>query len=93
MIHYKYNREFKYYDKDLDKVDMVNYIKTVMANNFIEEIYYLFLKCPQQFNQALNEIEYIYSKKLGSFVYPPKNYESYINGLEFLKKINFKEVV
>ena len=62
-----HDREFKYYDKNTDSVDMVNYIKTIMARNFIEEIYSLCLKYPQQFNQALTEIEYLYSKKLNAF--------------------------
>ena len=46
-----HNRQFKYYDKNADSVDMVNYIKTVMANNFIEEIYSLCLDYPEQFNK------------------------------------------
>ena len=82
-----HNREFKYYDKKADSVDIVNYIKTIMANNFIEEIYSLCLKYPQQFNQALTEIEYLYSKKLNTFVHPPKDYIAYKQGQEQLKEV------
>ena len=87
----QYKREFDYYDHVTDTVNMVKYIKTVMANNFIEEIYYLSLDYPQQFKKALNEINYIYSKELGCFVYPPKNYNDYRNGIEVLNKYQ-KEV-
>ena len=72
-----HNRKFKYYDKNVNNVDMVNYIKTVMANNFIEEIYSLCLEYPEQFEQALNEIKYLYSKELNSFVYPPSDFVKY----------------
>ena len=83
-----HDREFKYYDKNADSVDMVNYIKTIMAKNFIEEIYSLCLKYPKQFNQALTEIEYLYSKKLNAFVYPPKDYIQYKQGQEQLREVN-----
>jgi hypothetical protein len=82
-----HNREFKYYDKNANSVDMVNYIKTVMANNFIEEIYSLCLDYPEQFKQALNEIKYLYSKKLNCFVYPPKDYAEYCNNNELLREV------
>ena len=82
-----HNREFKYYDKNADSVDMVNYIKTVMANNFIEEIYSLCLDYPEQFKQALNEIKYLYSKELNSFVYPPNDFVKYKQGKEQLLKV------
>ena len=82
-----HDREFKYYDKNTDSVDMVNYIKTIMARNFIEEIYSLCLKYPKQFNQALTEIEYLYSKQLNAFVYPPKNYIQYKQGQESLREV------
>jgi hypothetical protein len=59
-----------------------------MARNFIEEIYSLCLKYPQQFNQALTEIKYLYSKQLNAFVYPPKNYISYKQGQEQLREVN-----
>jgi hypothetical protein len=82
-----HNREFKYYDKKTDTVDIVNYIKTVMARNFIEEIYSLCLDYPDQFNQALKEIKYLYSKELKSFVYPPKDYIKYKQGEEQLIEV------
>jgi hypothetical protein len=82
-----HNRKFNYYDKNTNGVDIVNYIKTVMANNFIEEIYSLCLKYPKQFNQALAEIEYLYSKKLSTFVYPPKDYIAYKQGQELLREV------
>jgi len=82
-----HNRQFKYYDKNADSVDMVNYIKTVMANNFIEEIYFLCLNYPEQFKQALNEIEYLYSKELNSFVYPPNDFVKYKQRKEQLKEV------
>ena len=82
-----HNREFNYYDKSANSVDIVNYIKTVMARNFIEEIYSLCLEYPKQFNQALTEIEYLYSKKLNAFVYPPKDYIAYKQGQELLREV------
>ena len=84
LIH---DREFNYYDIETNTLDMVNYIKTIMARNFIEEIYSLCLKYPKQFSQALAEIEYLYSKKLNTFVYPPKNYIQYKQGQELLKGV------
>ena len=33
-----HDREFDYYDIETDTIDMVKYIKTVMARNFMEEI-------------------------------------------------------
>jgi len=82
-----HDREFNYYDIETDTLDIVNYIKTVMARNFIEEIYYLCLDYPQEFNQALSEIEYLYSKKLNAFVYPPKDYIQYKQGQESLREV------
>ena len=82
-----HDREFNYYDIETDTLDIVNYIKTVMARNFIEEIYSLCLDYPKQFNQALTEIEYLYSKKLNAFVYPPKNYIQYKQGQELLREV------
>ena len=82
-----HDREFNYYDIETNTLDMVNYIKTIMARNFIEEIYSLCLKYPKQFNQALAEIEYLYSKKLNTFVYPPKNYIQYKQGQELLREV------
>lgn len=82
-----HNREFKYYDKNENNVDMVNYIKTVMANNFIEEIYHLYLDYPKEFKQALNEVEYLYSKELNSFVYPPIDFVKYKQGKEQLLEV------
>ena len=82
-----YDREFNYYDKETNTLDIVNYIKTVMARNFIEEIYYLYLDDPQEFNQALSEIEYLYSKELNAFVYPPKDYIKYKQGNELLREV------
>ena len=83
-----HDREFNYYDIETDTLDIVNYIKTVMARNFIEEIYSLCLDYPKQFNQALSEIEYLYSKKLNAFVYPPKDYIAYKQGQESLREVN-----
>ena len=83
-----HDREFNYYDIETDTLDIVNYIKTVMARNFIEEIYSLCLDYPKQFNQALSEIEYLYSKKLNAFVYPPKDYIQYKQGQESLREVN-----
>ena len=82
-----HDREFNYYDIETDTLDIVNYIKTVMARNFIEEIYSLCLEYPKQFNQALSEIEYLYSKKLSTFVYPPKDYIAYKQGQESLREV------
>jgi len=82
-----HDREFNYYDIETDTLDIVNYIKTVMARNFIEEIYSLCLDYPKQFNQALSEIEYLYSKKLNAFVYPPKDYIQYKQGQELLREV------
>ena len=82
-----HDREFNYYDIETDTLDIVNYIKTVMARNFIEEIYSLCLDYPKQFNQALSEIEYLYSKKLNAFVYPPKDYIAYKQGQESLREV------
>ena len=82
-----HKRKFDYYCKITNKVDLVNYIKTVMANNFIEEIYSLFLNYPYKFKQALNQIEYLYSKQLNAFVYPPRDYIKYKQGQEQLRKI------
>jgi hypothetical protein len=82
-----HDREFNYYDIETDTLDMVNYIKTVMARNFIEEIYSLCLDYPKQFNQALSEIEYLYSKELSTFVYPPKDYIAYKQGQESLREV------
>jgi len=82
-----HDREFNYYDIETDTLDIVNYIKTVMARNFIEEIYSLCLDYPKQFNQALTEIEYLYSKKLNAFVYPPKDYIQYKQGQELLREV------
>ena len=83
-----YNRDFNYYDHKTKTVDMVKYIKTVMANNFIEQIYSLYLDYPIQFKQALSEIKYLYSKELNCFVYPPKDYAEYYNNNELLKEVN-----
>jgi len=82
-----YNRDFNYYDHKTKTVDMVNYIKTVMANNFIEEIYHLYLDYPKEFKQALNEVEYLYSKELNSFVYPPIDFVKYKQGKEQLLEV------
>jgi hypothetical protein len=82
-----HKRDFKYYNDKTKTVDMVNYIKTVMANNFIEEIYSLCLEYPEQFKQALNEIKYLYSKELNSFVYPPSDFVKYKQGKEQLLKV------
>jgi|TARA_Y100000033_G_scaffold26751_1_gene25442 DNA repair protein RadC len=82
-----HKRQFDYYCKITNKVDLVNYIKTVMANNFIEEIYSLFLNYPNEFKQALNQIEYLYSKKLNCFVYPPRDYIKYKQGTEQLREV------
>ena len=82
-----HDREFNYYDIETDTLDIVNYIKTVMARNFIEEIYSLCLEYPKQFNQALSEIEYLYSKELNTFVYPPKDYIAYKQGQESLREV------
>lgn len=82
-----HKRDFKYYNDKNKTVDMVSYIKTVMANNFIEEIYYLCLDNPSEFKQALSEIEYLYSKELYCFVYPPKDYIKYKQGKELLREV------
>ncbi len=82
-----HDREFDYYDIETNTLDIVNYIKTVMARNFIEEIYSLCLDYPQEFNQALSEIKYLYSKKLNAFVYPPKDYIAYKQGQELLREV------
>ena len=82
-----YDREFNYYDNETNTLDMVQYIKTIMARNFIEEIYSLLLEYPDDFKTALNEIEYLYSKELNAFVYPPKDYIQYKQGQEHLIKV------
>ena len=82
-----HNRDFKYYNDKTKTVDMVSYIKTVMANNFIEEIYSLCLDNPSEFKKALSEIEYLYSKNLHCFVYPPKDYIKYKQGKELLREV------
>jgi len=82
-----HKRQFDYYCKITNKVDLVNYIKTVMANNFIEEIHYLFLRHPDEFKHALNQIEYLYSKQLNAFVYPPRDYIKYKQGAEQLREV------
>ena len=84
LIH---DRKFDYYDIETDTIDMVKYIKTVMARNFIEEIYSLLLDYPEDFKKALNEIEYLYSKKLNCFVYPPKDYIQYKQSNELLREV------
>ena len=82
-----HNREFKYYDKKTDTIDIVNYIKTVMARNCIEHLYSEYLSYTKEFNQALTEIGYLYSKELNSFVYPPKDFGQYYQGKEQLKEV------
>ena len=82
-----HKRDFNYYDHKTKTVDMVRYIKTVMACNPLETIYSLCLDNPSEFRQALSEIEYLYSKELYCFVYPPKDYIKYKQGEEILKKI------
>ena len=86
LIHTE-NSEDNYYNSKTDTVDMVKYIKTVIARNFIEEIYSLLLDYPEDFKKALNEIEYLYSKELNCFVYPPKDYIQYKQGNELLRKV------
>jgi len=86
-----HNRDYEAIGKD-GTVDPLQVTKTTLARNFIEDQLSLFKDNPEMFRQALNEIGVVYSKKLNSFVKPPRDIDAYFKGKEKLEKVSEKDL-
>jgi len=88
LQNYLDNRDYKYYSKTTNKVNTQLYVKTVLARNPIEKLFFLYRDYPKLFKQSWNELVFVWSRDNVSWVKEPISIDNYFKGKETLKNAN-----